>query len=589
MEQHGKTDRALQFYQKALELQPDNVLANTKLASMFYTQNKITEAIICYTNALQTKPNDPHIHYNLGLCYLKQEAWEEATVHLRKTIALEPQHKRAHFNLAAIYEKLNKHESAISEYQNAVAIDPQSFEAYHHLGIAFRQLEKLEEAIDAYRKAVALQPKNIHLLMELANALNIANHNHEALEIYEKILEINPNVISALYNFGFTLKKIGNLERALDVYDHVLAKKADYAPARFRRSTICLALGDFEQGWQEYEWRWKAYSQDAKKFNLPLWEGEDLTNRTLLVFAEQGLGDTIQFVRYLQLLKEKYSPIQIILESQDPLVTLLEIQPYIDRVTSRHEQPPPCDYQIPLMSLPRIMQTTLETIPGNTPYIAAAPHLIEFWRKRLAADTNFKIGICWQGNAQYSTQSLRHAVAAKSIPLKLFAPLCDLEGVSVYSLQRIDGTEQISDCGFTDKLLVFDKTFDQLHGRFMDSAAVIKNLDLVISVDTGVCHLAGALNTQTWVLLPFPADWRWLQNYTDSPWYPTVRLFGQKDSEQWEPVMNRVVCEVQNLLTNKRENTPSTNKSNTTKQTPIYSKPTEQQQKFFEKLINTLG
>ncbi|TET36909.1 tetratricopeptide repeat protein [Candidatus Dependentiae bacterium] len=450
------------------------------------------------------------------------------------------------------------------------------FEYYRQRGNQLCQEDRLEEAIEPYKVAVQLQPKNIHAMMDLANAYHMLNHNIEALETYKTILEINPRAITALYNFGFTLKRMGCIEQTLAVYEQVLALKPDYPSARFSRSTLYLTMGDLERGFEEYEWRWKVYNETTQRFNCPMWEGQDLTDHTLLVHAEQGLGDTFQFVRYLKLLKERFPTLTIVLESQNQLITLLTQQPYIDRVIARNEQPPFAHYQIPLMSIPRVVKTTLETIPAQTPYLQIDGPLTQEWKKKLADDHHLKVGICWHGNAQYRTASLRRAVIAKSVTLALLEPLSTIEGVTLYSLQRVTGEDQINECSFKAKMVVFDISFDQQHGRFMDTAAVMKNLDLVITVDTGTAHLAGALNVPTWIMLPFPADWRWLRNRTDSPWYPTVRLFQQTKTGEWEPVIKQIAEKLKTLVAQR------------TQGASVHpSEPTKQQLQFFKQVVNS--
>jgi tetratricopeptide (TPR) repeat protein len=468
---------------------------------------------------------------------------------------------------------------AILLYGSMAALSGPEHDAtyYNQLGNQLRQQDRLEEAIEPYSVAVKLQPANIHMLMDLANAYHMLNRNIEALETYKKILEINPRAISALYNFGFTLKRMGYIEQPLEVYEQVLALKPDYPAARFSRSTLYLTMGDLERGFEEYEWRWKAYNENPKRFNLPMWEGEDLTDQILLVHAEQGLGDTIQFVRYLKMLKAQCPTLTIVFESQTPLIPLLKQQSYIDHLISRNEQPPFAHYQIPLMSIARVVKTRLETIPAQIPYLHQDEILTQEWKATLAHDHNLKVGICWHGNAQYKTASLRRAVIAKSIPLSQLKPLADIEGITLYSLQRVTGEDQLADCSFKNKLVLFDASFDQEHGRFMDTAAVMKNLDLVITVDTGTAHLAAALNVPTWIMASFPADWRWLRNRTDSPWYPTVRLFQQEKTGQWELVIKKIVKELKTLVAERK-------RASTTHP----SEPTASQIQFFKRIVKAL-
>ena len=578
----GKREKAIELYTKALSLHKDPH-ALVKLGNIYYAQKDTGQAIHHYEQAVQLEHEDAHMHFNLGLCYQQQDAWQRAAEQFKRTIALDPTHLNAHLYAGSAYEKLQQHDAAIEALKKASELDPHSFDAWHQLGNLYRHVERLEDAVMPYRKAAEQQPNNLHVMMDLANTLNMLNQNEESLKLYQQILAKNPNAISALYNFGFTLKKMDKLERALDVYEQVLAKKPDYAPVHFSLASIYLALGNLEKGWEEYEWRWKAHNENEKRFNIPVWQGEDLIGRTLLVYAEQGLGDTLQFVRYLKVLKEKSKHIRIVLETQSPLAALLKLQPYIDQVISRRDQLPHCHYQIPLMSLPHILKTRLETIPADIPYLTPDKDRVAFWKEKLSQDTNFKIGICWQGNARYSTQALRRAVASKSLPLQAFKPLAEIPGVSIYSLQQVDGTEQVASCDFKDKLMLFDETFDKTYGSFMDSAAVMQQLDLVVSVDTGVCHLAAAMGVPTWILLPFPADWRWLRNRTDSPWYSSVRLFRQQQLGDWNSSIQDIVAAILDRIKGATQ---------TLKQTPPLSEshqPTREQKQFFEQIMQTLS
>lgn len=549
--QGNTKNKAIELYKKALEFNANNITANTQLALLYYEHNLITDALTHFQHALVDQPNNAHILFNIGQCYTKQQQWRAAFDAFQKTIQIDPLHERAYIHLGSICEKLTLPQEAIVLYKKAIEINHDSFEAYSNLGHLYKNLDQLDNAVEYYQRAYQLQPDHVQIMMDFANTLHMFDRHQESLELYEKILEKNPHILSALYNFGFTLKKMGHLQRAIEVYNQLLMQKPDYAPVHFSLSSIYLMLGDFERGWEEYEWRWKAYNEEPRPFNKPRWHGEDIIGRTLFVYAEQGLGDTLQFVRYLKLLKNKYKYIRIIFESQEALIPLLKLQPYIDQVVSRRETVPHFHYHIPLMSLPHILKTRLATIPANTPYIEPSPHLVAAWQKKLAHDTNFKIGLCWQGNAHYTTQALRHAVALKSIKLEQFAPLFQIPGVSIYSLQQSNGVEQIATCSFKDKLITFDSSFDSTHGRFMDTAAIMPHFDLIISVDTSIAHLAGSMNIATWIVVPQPADWRWLLNRTDSPWYPSVRLFRQHVSGDWQSVMTEITQEIRHRLQQK--------------------------------------
>lgn len=577
-EQIGNHERAAELYTKAMSLDTENYRALTHLAKVFCMQKKIDDATALLEQRIELGHSDAELHFQLGQCYQQKEEWEKAAAQYKRTVELDPNNLNAHLYAGAAYEKTNQIIAAITAFHKATRMDPTLFEAWHQLGSLYRHIERLEDAVPAYRKAMKLRPQSAHVIMDLANTLNMLNHNDEALELYKTIIEQNPSALSALYNFGFTLKKMGKLKEALQIYQEVLSKKPDYAPVHFSLSSIYLTLGDFERGLPEYEWRWKAYNETKQRDAIPLWNGEQLTGKTLLVCAEQGLGDTLQFVRYLKLLKAKYPHIKLVLETQSALAPLLRLQPYIDHVIARNTQRPRCDYQIPLMSIPLQVQTRLETIPADIPYIAADEERIAFWKEKLSTDSNFKIGICWQGNARYATLALRKAVAAKSLDLQSLKPLSELDGVSIYCLQQVDGLDQVTDCDFTDKLIFFDTEFDSKYGSFMDSAAVIQQLDLVISVDTAPCHLAAAMNIPTWIMLPFPADWRWLLERSDSPWYPTVRLFRQPSAGDWNTPLSEMLSELKKKLSC----------AQTPKKSYAPHQTTPEQQQFFEQLIHTL-
>ena len=306
-------------------------------------------------------------------------------------------------------------------------------------------------------------------------------------------------------------------------------------------------MGRFEQGWPGYEWRWKCKEFGSlPPFQPPLWDGSSLDGRTILVHAEQGLGDTLQFIRYVPSLHQRGG--RVILMCQPPLVRLLTRSPGIERLLAHGDPVPEFDVHTPLLSLPRLLGTTLESVPADVPYLEAEPQLVEAWRHRLGSYPGFKVGIVWQGNPKFRLDRLR------SIPLAQFAPLARVPGVHLFSLQKGPGAEQLA--AVTDRFPVTD--LGRRLDDFMDTAAVLKNLDLVISVDTAIAHLAGALGIPVWVALPFAPDWRWLMGREDSPWYPTMRLFRQTRPGQWEDVFHHIAEALQRRLAAPAELRPIT-------------------------------
>ncbi len=316
-------------------------------------------------------------------------------------------------------------------------------------------------------------------------------------------------------------------------YDQALNLKPDFAQVHLSRSLLRLQMGDFAQGWSEYEWRFQCKEYAIPPFPQPLWDGSRLDDRTILLYADHGLGDTLQFVRYAPLVCERGG--RVLVACRKPLARILASCPGVSRVISEGAPLPQFQVYAPLMSLPRILGTTLATVPARVPYLVADPALVARWRVELGQFGGFKVGIAWQGNAQYCKD--RH----RSFRLDQFEPLTRLDGVRLVSLQKGFGTDQIREVA--DRFAVID--LGSRLDDFMDSAAVMTNLDLVITPDTSVAHLAGALGVPVWVALPFAPDWRWLLDRQDSPWYPTLRTFRQREWGNWNEVFERITRELE--------------------------------------------
>lgn len=459
--------------------------------------------------------------------------------------------------LATAAVKKKNYTHAISYYHTALKIDPNNLNLHAALSAALKELGQFEEAIKHLQHAIAIDPNNLNNQLSLANMLTLAEQPEAALPHYQKVLLHHPDIPEILYNYGFALKKSGFIHQALAVYERVLTLNPDYQHAHFSRALAYLSLGDFTRGWQGYEWRQTTTkSQDAFFAQQTRWDGsQDLNGKTIALVAEQGLGDTFQFIRYAQLLKTTYPRCAIICQVQPALTSILRACPYIDTLISHKDKLNTYnfDYYSLLLSLPLYFSTVEATIPASIPYIWADSKLVAQWKKELSSDTNFKIGICWQGNTQYVSTELQRTVAAKSVTPQHFTPLSRLQGISMYSLQKIDNSYSADSVPFA--LHFFADDFDQTNGRFADTAAVMQNLDLVITVDTSVAHCAGALGVPVWLVLPYPADWRWMLERTDTPWYPNMRLFRQEKRGDWESVFAQVVLALSKLLIDRNTQT----------------------------------
>ncbi len=502
------------------------------------------QAIDLYQQALKYQSLSP-IHYNLGMAYQKANKPDPAINSFTCAIALDPNYTMAHLQLAIIYQNKGKIDKAIEHFERVLALDNKSAHAHRALAQIYLDQEKLEQSLKHVLIAHELCPNDFHITFEAANTLNVANKLDSALALYHELLAILPNQYSILYNTAYTLKKMGRMDEALEFYKKSLAQKPDYVEAQFSLGLAYLAMGDFEKGWCGYQWRLKKSDRATyKTFSEPLIDIDHVAGKTVLLHAEQGLGDTFQFIRYGRFLKNKGA--RVIAVVQSPLVKLLALCPYLDQVLSVRDAIPSFDMQAPLLSLPYLCNTTIATIPEREPYLYADERLVAQWHETLSKDTNFKVGICWQGNPNYSTQYLRLTVAAKSVAAATFAPLAQIPGVSLYSLQRETGTTQVT--ANSSFVRLFGADFDSAHGRFMDTAAVMKNLDLVITVDTSTAHLAAGLGVPVWVLIPNPPDWRWMLERPDSPWYPTMRLFRQPAVGDWQSVMHTITQELEKLV-----------------------------------------
>jgi len=565
-QQAGNQEQAEAACRRILEDDPANANALNLLGMLAHQAGHNDLAIDYLRRAIAANPRDGMFHYNLGVAYQMLDRAAEAIASYQEALRLEPNHADAHNNLGHVFLKQGNRDDARACFERGVRLRPESAEAQNNLGIFLRDEKKLDQALTCFRQAAQLAPDRPDFHSNLANLLTQQGLPEEALAHYQQALRLQPaeaahhsnlgNVLvllgrpeeaeascrealrlkpdlaNAMHNLAITRSLQGCLDEAIALNAEALRLDSGHAGAHNCEALWSLQKGDFERGWREYRWRWDIPNAFPRDFREPLWDGSPLTGRTILLHAEQGLGDSIQFIRYAPLVKERGGT--VIVEAQIArLVQLLRGCPGIDQVVARGADLPKFDVHSPLLELPRIFQTTLANIPSQVPYLFAEPSLIEYWRRELGEGGALKIGIAWQGNAHFPGDRLR------SIPLGEFAPLARHEGIRLFSLQQSDGRDQLA-------AVRGDFHMNDLGGRldasaaFLDTAAVMANLDLVITSDTAIAHLAGALGAPVWVALGAGADWRWLENREDSPWYPTMRLFRQQRLHCWKDVFERM-------------------------------------------------
>ena len=519
-------------YREALRLDPALVAAHNNLGNALQDQGRLDEAATAFAEAVRLQPALAEVHFNLGNCLKEQGRTAEAIAAYQQAVRLRGDLALAWQNLGLALQQLGRYSEAADHHRHALAIEPTLVEAHVALGVALHMTGELEAAKACYRQALTLRPGSVSATYNLASALHTQGEIDEAELLYRRTLELHPTHDEALAGLGMLRAVRGDVDEAQRLLEQSLLINPSGADAHLFRATLHLSLGDMPAGWREFEYRFKCRFNTSRQFAAPRWQGEPCPGRTLLVHAEYGYGDTMQFIRYLPLVRERAAGARVITAVHPRIIPLLSAAGFTDLV-SEQAPLPPCDLQVPLLSLPNVFCTTLETIPGRAPYLVAEPGLVDHWRQRLSAVNGFRIGIHWQGNTKYPADHFR------SLRLEYFAPLAEISRVRLISLQKEIGTRQIPEVADRFEVVVLDD-LDERSGPFLDTAAVIQNLDLVVTSDSAVAHLAGALGAPVWLLLSAAADWRWLRDREDCPWYPTMRLFRQRTLGDWAEVFQRV-------------------------------------------------
>jgi FKBP-type peptidyl-prolyl cis-trans isomerase 2/predicted TPR repeat methyltransferase len=447
----------------------------------------------------------------------------------------------AYFRMGVLLQERNEFDEAIKYYLKAIAVDPFMTDAYYNMAVAYQKNGMVQESAECYQKVIEIAPNHEKAYVNLGISLKETGQYEEAAKYFEKALEIRPDYDIAYYNLGNISYFTGRFGEARRLYEKAVSVNPGYAEAHWNIALIDLLYGNYKDGWKGYEWRWKLESSIRRlDTSHSLWDGSDVKGKTILVSAEQGFGDTIQFVRYIPLIEEKGA--QVILECQQELIPLLQNMKAIQKIVQDNSPLPEFDNYCPLLSLPGIFDTTLENIPAIVPYITVDPLHVKKWGEKLRGTQSvMKIGIAWAGNPE-----LAKPYYNRSCSLESFSLLRQFDDINFYSLQK---GEPAYDAQLSPEGLKIITYADEIHD-FSDTAALIENLDLIISIDTSVAHLAGALGKPVWTLLPFIPDWRWLLNREDSPWYPTMRLFRQQAPGDWDSVIERVRDELAIFINN---------------------------------------
>lgn len=496
-------------------------------------EGRVAEALPLLDRAARLAPANAQIRLNRGVALLGVGRAAEAEAELRHAVELDPNYAEAHFNLGNVLRDAGQQAAAIDHFRTALRLRPDHTGAATNLGLALTDAGRPAEAVQLLRHAVRLNPAGKEAHNNLGLALADLGRYAEAEAAYEQALRLDPRFADALSNLAGLYKDQSRMDEALACYDLAVGLAPDSPPVRYNRSLALLKAGD-PRGWAEYEWRWRRGTERHRVYTAPRWDGSPLAGRTLLVWTEQGLGDVLQFVRYVK--RAKATGGRVVLECPPRMVPLLAGCAGVDAVAAEGDPLPPHDAQIPLLSLPAALGPPPAVAPWDGPYLSADPHRTAAWGERLAGLPGFKVGLMWQGNPHYRLDRFRSA------PLAAFAPLAAVPGVTLVSLQVGAGAAQREAVPFRVGRL--DPDPDPAAGAFLDTAAILPHLDLVVAVDSAVAHLAGAAGVPAWVLLSTAADWRWGVGRADTPWYPSVRLFRQRTLGDWDELFGRVAGEL---------------------------------------------
>lgn len=576
--QAGDLDRAVALYRQVIARRPDDAAPYVNLGIALQGLDRMDGAVAAYRQAIARQPQAAAAYGNLGCALLALGHPEAAMVVLRQAAMLDPQSAEIHNALGGALAARGRPNAAIAAYRRAVVLGPSHGQPYNNLGAALVDAGAFADAVAACRHAMALHPDNAEAENNLANALMGLGLIDEAVAGFRRALRLRPyfpqastNLSGALIddgrageaiahcrsaiavepqfadaynNLGNALRMEGRLDEALAAFRRALALAPDDAEIHFNVSAILLKQGFLREGWVEYEWRKRTPLSAFRRntFPQPEWDGSPLGSRTVLLYAEQGLGDVLQFVRFAPLAAASG---RVVLRVYPSLVRLLASIPGVAQVISSEDPLPEFDCHLPLMSLPKVMGVGLAEIPAQVPYLHPDAEDLAAWAARLAGLDGLKVGLVWAGDPRPDEPGANRMDRRRSMALDQLSELAGIPGITLVSLQKGAASRQVQHPSVGMHLVDY---MDEVRD-FADTAALIANLDLVISVDTSVAHLAGALGRPVWILSRLDGCWRWLDGREDSPWYPTARLFHQTHWGDWSPAVSRLAEALKRLVT----------------------------------------
>ncbi len=513
----------------------------------FMAGKRCDEAVACYSRVLACDRDHIDGNYGLGFGLLNVGQFEAAITCFQRVLRRDINHAGAHRRLGEAYRAMEELEAAADSFRRALELHPADADSHFNLGTVLNMLDRPDEAIACHRRALDLEPEHAPALSDMGVAWTRRHRADEALKCHRRAIALKPDWAGAHSNLGVTLLRQQELEPAIEAFERAIKLAPDNPILHRNLNSVFLLAGDFDRAWRTYKLDRRS---KRNRYSDRFWDGEPLEGRTILLHADDGLGDTLQMVRFVPEVAARGG--RVILEVQKQLKPLLAGYENTIEVRCKNDEGA-CHYDVhaSLFELPFILGCTLKTIPTRIPYLRAQPELVRAWAERVADQAGLKVGIVWRGNPQMTIGLHRSCLLTE------FAPLAAIPGVNLLSLQRGAGTEQLAESAERCSVIDFSGELDENSGPFMDTAALMESLDLVVTVDTSICHLAGGLGRPVWVLLPHWVDWRWMLGRDDSPWYPTMRLFRQPIPGNWTSVFAEVATalgELTNRSSAAREN-----------------------------------
>ena len=535
--QSGAHQLAADRIAQAIAIHPNDVAFYMNRSLALQALGQWEQVVDCLDHAIGVQPDHASAHYTRGVALQELGRPADAIASYDHALRLQPQYAQAWANRGIALQALGSLQAAVDSYDQAIGIHPLSAQAYNNRGVALKDLKRTAMAVTSFEMAIAIHPGFYEAHNNQGNALRELHQTQAAIASYSAAIRLKPDFAQAYSNRGIAYKELQQLDAALTNYDQAIALEPDYADAYWNKGIALLLDGDFARGWPLYEWRHKALesTHPQRQFDQPLWLGQgSLQGKTLLLHSEQGLGDTLQFIRYAPLLAAQGA--RVVVELPRALMVLLADMQGVSQFIEQGQALPAYDYHCPLLSLPLAFGTTLDNIPAPAAYVRSLPSKRAQWAATLGAKAGLRIGIAWSGSTGHKNDHNRSITLAE---LLQHLPT----GPQYISLQKELREVDQATLRANPQLRHFGPDL----ADFTDTAALCDLMDLVISVDTSVAHLSAALGQTTWVLLPYSPDWRWLLERSDSPWYPSARLYRQDRSMRWAGVLQRLRDDVLKL------------------------------------------